>query len=303
MAMSPRLALALLLLGTFAIGFSPSFVRLSEIGPVATAIHRVALALPLLFLLVAMGKGGGRSRPQSRGDWAGVVLAGLFFAGDLAFWHWSITNTSVANATLFATSTPIFVTLAGWAWLGERISARFLFGLGLGIGGGVLLAVSSLRTAPGHLFGDLMGLVTALFFSGYLIVVKRLRARLSAAAVMAWPGLVTVAALAVLNLFTGDAWVPASAKGWAILLALALVSHAIGQGLVAQALARLPVSFSALGMLSEPLFAALIAWAILGEAVTLLQAAGGAVILAGIAVARPAIGEDALAPPGSQGLG
>ena len=228
--MSPRPALALLLLGAFAIGFSPSFVRLSEIGPVATAIHRVALALPLLFLLVAMGKGGGLARPQSRGDWAGVVLAGLFFAGDLAFWHWAITNTSVANATLFATSTPIFVTLAGWAWLGERISARFLFGLGLGIGGGALLAVSSLRTTPAHLFGDLMGLVTALFFSGYLIVVKRLRARLSAAAVMAWPGLVTVAALVALNLFTAEAWVPASAKGWAILLALALVSHAIGQG-------------------------------------------------------------------------
>ena len=301
--MSPRPALALLLLGAFAIGFSPSFVRLSEIGPVATAIHRVALALPLLFLLVAMGKGGGLARPQSRGDWAGVVLAGLFFAGDLAFWHWAITNTSVANATLFATSTPIFVTLAGWAWLGERISARFLFGLGLGIGGGALLAVSSLRTTPAHLFGDLMGLVTALFFSGYLIVVKRLRARLSAAAVMAWPGLVTVAALVALNLFTAEAWVPASAKGWAILLALALVSHAVGQGLVAQALARLPVSFSALGLLSESLFAALIAWAILGEAVTPLQAAGGAVILAGIAVGRPTTGKDALAPPGSQGLG
>ena len=44
---SNRVALFLLLAGTFAIGFSPTLVRLSEIGPVATAVYRVALALPV----------------------------------------------------------------------------------------------------------------------------------------------------------------------------------------------------------------------------------------------------------------
>jgi drug/metabolite transporter (DMT)-like permease len=71
------------------------------------------------------------------------------------------------------------------------------------------------------------------------------------------------------------------------LITLALVSHAAGQGLLAQALARLPASFSAVAMLSEPLFAAAIAWVALGEAVTALQAAGGVVILLGIITARP----------------
>ncbi len=285
--MTDRLALALLLAGTFAIGFSPTFVRLSEIGPVATAVHRVALALPVLFLVTGLQRGGERARPETAGDWSGIVLAGVFFAGDLAFWHWSIIGTSVANATLFATSTPIFVALAAWAWFGERITRRFVIGMGLSIAGGLLLAGSSYQTAPGHLLGDLYGLITALFFSAYLLAVKRLRARLSAAAVMAWSGAVTAAALAVLNLAVGEVWAPASLAGWAIVIALALISHAAGQGLVAQALARLPVSFSALAMLSEPLFAALIAWAILGEAVGALQAAGGVVILAGIFLARP----------------
>ncbi len=285
--MTNRLALALLLAGTFAIGFSPTFVRLSEIGPVATAVHRVALALPALFLVTGLQRGAERSRPETTGDWAGVALAGLFFAGDLAFWHWSITETSVANATLFATSTPIFVTLAAWAWFGERITRRFLVGLSLSVSGALLLAGSSYETAPGHLLGDLYGLITALFFSAYLLTVKRLRERLSAAAVMAWSGAVTAAALAVLNLAVGEVWTPPSLAGWAVLIGLALISHAAGQGLVAQALARLSASFSAVAMLSEPLFAALIAWAILGEAVTALQAAGGMVILAGIFLARP----------------
>jgi len=299
---SNRLAVLLLLAGTFAIGFSPTFVRLSEIGPVATAVHRVALALPLLFLVLAVEPRRGattpsRALPETVADFRDLVLAGLFFAGDLAFWHWSITETSVANATLFATSTPIFVTIAAWLWLGERITRRFMAGLALSLAGAAMLAGSSYQSAPGHLYGDFLGVVTALFFSGYLLMVKRLRARFSAAAIMAWSGVVTAITLAGLNLWAGEQWLPLSLSGWAILIGLALLSHAAGQGLVAQALARLPASFSAVGMLSEPIFAAIIAWIVLHEAVTPLQAAGGVVILAGIVLARPRNSANAGAAP------
>lgn len=290
--MTNRVALFLLLAGAFAIGFSPTLVRLSEIGPVATAVYRVALALPVLFAVLAIeprasASTSARAVPAGWREWRDVALTGLFFTGDLVFWHWSITETTVANATLFATSTPIFVTLAAWLWLGERITGRFLVGLALSLGGAAMLAGSSYQSAPGHLIGDFYGVVTALFFSGYLLMVKRLRATLSAAAIMAWSGIVTAAGLAVLNIFVGEAWTPLSLAGWAILIALAVVSHAAGQGLVAQALARLPASFTAVAMLAEPLFAAAIAWLVLNEAVTPLQAAGGGVILAGIVAARP----------------
>src|ERR1700738_629245 len=45
-----RLALPALLAGGIAIAFSPIFVRLSELGPIATGFHRLFLALPLLWL-------------------------------------------------------------------------------------------------------------------------------------------------------------------------------------------------------------------------------------------------------------
>jgi drug/metabolite transporter (DMT)-like permease len=295
------LALFLLLAGSFAIGFSPTFVRLSEIGPVATAVHRVALALPLLFLVLAVQPREGattpsRALPETAADVRDLILAGLFFAGDLAFWHWSIMETTVANATLFATSTPIFVTLAAWLWLGERITRRFLVGLALSLAGAAMLAGSSFQSAPGHLYGDFLGVVTALFFSAYLLTVKRLRQRMSAAAIMAWSGVVTAVMLAGLNLWAVEQWLPLSLSGWAILIGLALISHAAGQGLVAQALGRLPASFSAVGMLSEPVFAGIIAWVVLHEAISPLQAAGGGVILAGIVLARPRNFADAGAP-------
>src|SRR3972149_4488514 len=59
-----------------------------------------------------------------------IIAAGLFFAGDLAVWRWSILLTSVANATLLANLAPIFVTLAVWLLWGRRPTAMFLAGLG-----------------------------------------------------------------------------------------------------------------------------------------------------------------------------
>jgi drug/metabolite transporter (DMT)-like permease len=68
-------------------------------------------------------------------------------------------------------------------------------------------------------------------------------------------------------------------------VALALVSHLAGQSLIAFALGYLPASFSSVTLLLQPLLAALLAWVVLKERLTLAQWIGGAVILSGIFVA------------------
>jgi drug/metabolite transporter (DMT)-like permease len=79
---------------------------------------------------------------------------------------------------------------------------------------------------------------------------------------------------------------PLSAYGWAILLGLALISHAAGQGLIAFALAHLPATFSSVGLLLQPVIAAVFAWTLLAEPLVPLQIAGGVVVLIGIYLAR-----------------
>ena len=100
-----RFALLALFAGATGIACSPIFVRLSELGPSATAFHRVFLALPLLWLWLALEpRGRTKAHRTGRSDGWLLILAGVLFAGDLGVWHWSIAYTSVANATLFATS-------------------------------------------------------------------------------------------------------------------------------------------------------------------------------------------------------
>lgn len=284
-AAQDRGALALLVLGALALGFAPIFVRLSDVGPVATAFWRILLALPVF----ALGGNGSAHRPTAR-DHLGLALAGICFAGDLATWHWSIHLTSVANSTLLANMAPLFVALIAWTALHERISRGFVAGLGVALLGVVLLMGGDVALGPDYLAGDALALITALFLSGYIVIVKQLRARLSTAAIMTWSGATTALVLLIVSLASGETLVAPGWHGWAVLIGLALISQAGGQGSIAYALAHLPAAFSSLVLLIEPVAAALFAWVLLAEPMSAPQLAGGVVILVGIALARRAGG-------------
>jgi drug/metabolite transporter (DMT)-like permease len=281
-------ALAALLLGAVLVGASPIFVRLSELGPMATAFYRPFLAIPVLMLWMATDRrqNPASRKPAGRGDYFRLLLAGAFFSGDLAFWHLSIMNTSVANATLFANFAPIFVTLGAWLLFAQGVTRQYLTGMALALAGAAVLAGESFALAPENLLGDFFGLVTAMFLASYILAISRLRAGFSTATTMAWSSVGTAAVLLPVALLSGEEMIAATLYGWMILVGLALLSHAAGQGAIAYALAHLPAGFSSVGLLLEPVAAALLAWVLLAEAVSLWQAAGGAVILWGIVLAR-----------------
>ena len=278
------IALAALLLGACSIAFAPIFVRLSETGPTASAFWRTALAVPFLW-------GWVMAAPRAPGDSASplalpMLLAGLFFAGDLAVWHFSILFTSVANSTLLANLAPIFVTVGAWALFGQRVTRTFLAGMTIAMAGAFVLVGPSFGLGDRQLLGDALGVVTAMFYGAYMLAVKHLREARSTARVMAVSTTVCAAALLPLAAVSGETMLPATGTGWLTLFGLALVCQTAGQSLIAYAMAHLPASFSSVSLLLQPAMATLYAWAILGERAGLAQLAGGAVILAGIWLAR-----------------
>jgi drug/metabolite transporter (DMT)-like permease len=288
-ARTEKLALTALFSGAAGIAFAPIFVRLSEVGPVATAFWRTGLAVPVLALWLAIET---RQRPHRRyatpRDRMLLCLAGLFFAGDLALWHWSITLTSVANSTLLANMAPIFVTLGAWLLFRHRVRPAFLLGMGVALGGAFILMGQSLSFGSTHILGDGLGIITAMFYGAYIITVSRLATGFSTATIVTWSAAATSAALMPLALASDGDLFPHTAYGWSVLLGLAILSHAGGQSLIAYALAHLPASFSAVGLLAQPVMAAALAWIILAEPLGWLQALGGAIVLGGILIARRA---------------
>lgn len=284
-----RLALFALIAGALCIGLSPILVRLSEVGPVATAFYRVFLGLPFMLAWMSVENRVDPDRPSgpvSGKDRLLLLLPGLFFAGDLGFWHWSINLTSVANATLFANFAPIYVTLVSVVVFKERFNHTFIAALVIALAGAVILMSSSASFSSQYIKGDILGMITAVFYAGYLLTIGRLRARFSTGTIMFWSSLSASLVLFPVSWFTGVFALPDTSFGWTILAVLAWVSHLGGQGLIAYALAHLSTAFSSLSLLLQPVISAMLAWVLFGESLGPVQIGGGLIVLAGIYLAR-----------------
>lgn len=288
-------AFAALVVGAVAMSASSIFVRFAaaEVGPFASAFWRMALSLPFI---VAWERLERRAVPRrdatGRAHTLYPILAGLAFTGDLVFWHLSILNTSVANATFFATLMPVFVIGITWLVLRRPVRRASFAGIAVCLLGGGVLMGKTMSVNPERLAGDVYGVVTALFFGLFFLAVGHARQQGGGAArvtliqtAVTAGGLLAIAAAH--SLLTGVGFFPKTVDGVLALLGLALVSQTAGQGLMTVSLGRLPTVFSSLVIFIEAITAAILGWMVLGEPLTLEQAAGGVLILAGIVVAKP----------------
>lgn len=277
-------ALVALLLGAVTMGISPVFVRWAEVGPLTSAFWRVFLALPLLWAWARMERGSGK--PQ--GGWSPAqVICGILFAGDLFFWHLAIFNTTIANATLLATMAPAWVMLGSGLILGEKATRAMWFGLLICIAGAASLVGASFNLADGHFLGDAFGVLTSFFFGCYFLSTRFARRSVGPGTLMFRSSIVTAACLLLVALAREDQFFPHTWEGIAALCVISLLSHAVGQGLLAFALGRLNAGFSALVIFLEAVTAAGFAWIAVGERLSIWQGLGGMMIFVGIWMARP----------------
>lgn len=280
------LALAILFLS-----FTPIFFRWSELAPTASAFYRAFLTIPIFWIWAAVearrqpSTGLARTRFRQSDLWL-MIFAGAVFAGNISAYAWAVHLTSVANASLLSNLAPIFVALASFLLFGERVSRRFIAAMVAAIAGVTILVGNKLRIGESELMGDALGVLSSFAFAFYLMAVGRLRLRQRSSIVMAAGVLVTALCLLLLALATGESLVPPTMLGWADLLALALVSHALGQGLLAVALAHVSATFSAVSLLVLPVTAVFYGWLFFGEPLTLNQAIGAPIVLASVLVAR-----------------
>lgn len=282
-----ELSLLLILIGGACTGFSGIFVRLSEIGAIATGGWRLAIAT-LVLLPLAVGAGGGAKdfawRPSPI-----LLLAGLFFAVDMCFYHWSLGLTSVAHATLIVNLAPLVALSAGFMLFGEQLGPAKLFGLAASLGGAFLMTAMRADTA-GTLAGNGLAALGMVGYSLYLIAVKQARVKHDTLSIMVWSSATCALVMFAIALAAGEQILPHTVEGWAIVIALGVVAHVFGQGLVAFGMRTAPVGLASILLLIQPVVAAVAAWIMFGEGYGGLEMAGALLVLAGLAVATRARG-------------
>lgn len=283
-----KLALFYLIIGAIAIGFAPIFVRLSEVGPIVTGFWRVAIAFPILTLL-SIGQGSTHpndaEKPHFK-DYLWILFAGVLFGGDLATWHLSIHYTTIANSTLLANFSPVLIALWGWLVLHKPPQKKLVIGLLLAIVGVAILINPGLHIDNKTLLGDSLAFITAFFYAGYLLVLSHARKKFTAFSAMAISTFSSMFTLFIITLFSGETFFPHTEMAWLILIALALFSHILGQGLIAYALPYLSVTFASTALLVQPMVAAIAGWIGFSEYLSLVQMLGILIALAGIFLAK-----------------
>ncbi len=278
---SGRLAFPAMLVGSASLAFGPWMVRIADVGPVASGFWRLALATPVLFLLVRLR--GEPLRVSSRLLWP-LVAAGIFFAADLAAWHLGIVRTTLANAVLFGNSASIAFAAYGFV-IARRLPGRMvtvamvlaMIGIGLLIG-------RSVDLSPRHLAGDLLSLAAAGFYTLYLIVVGQARAGgLKPLPLLAWASAAGAAALLPAALLIDGRILP---DLWWPLLVLALSSQVFGQGLIVYAVGHLQPVVVGLCLLVQPVIAAVIGLTLFGEKLGAVDMTGALLVLIGLVLVR-----------------
>jgi len=280
-----RVGVVALVVGTAIIAWSGVLARFLDVGPLAGAAWRMGLAVPALAAWARVLQRGRTSSPTLRPVAGLLILAGLAFALDVGSFHISLTGTKVANATFIGNVAPILTVVGGALFFRERPSGRVWLALALALVGAWVMAGMAAPMQVGY--GDAFALSAAIAYASYLLIIKQLRVRLDAATATLWSAVVSAILLAGAAWLHGETMIPSSAFGWMIVALLGFVTHATGQGLTSVAMGRAPVSLVALVLLAQPPFSALIAWLMLGEAMTPLQIAGGALILVAVVLSRP----------------
>jgi drug/metabolite transporter (DMT)-like permease len=279
-------AAAMAAAGAVCIAFSGILVRLADVEPSTAAFFRCAYALPALAAIAWWERRRYGARP--RGQQALAWLAGGLFAIDLVAWHHAIAAVGAGLATVLGNVQVVLVALAAWAILGERPERRVVAAVPVVLVGVVLIsgAVGAGAYGADPELGVLLGLLTAVAYTGFLLV---LRAGNRDVRRPAGPLFDATLAAALGSLALGwplgelDLAVSTTAHAW--LVTLALTSQVLGWLLISYSLPRVPAAVTSVVLTLQPVMSVVLAMLLVDEDPSSVQLAGVAVVLGGIALA------------------
>ena len=283
-ATSPPFPLFRLLAGSVCISFSAIFIKLAHIAPDSAGFYRMLFAaLSLLALLRA--KGG--SLAMSRRQLLLLCGCGLTLSLDFMCWHRSILLVGPGLSTLLGNCQVFFTALFSFLFLRQRISTMFMFAVATALVG-LFFVTGGDWEMLGHGFrlGVVLGLSTAVFYSGYIMLLKQALtgSALSGVTAMLVISVVSSVLLGLVVPFGGESFVIPDAGSLFALLGVGVLSTTIGWSLISSAIREIPATLAGLVLLTQPALSFLWDVLIFHRPTTAIEVVGIVLILLGIYV-------------------
>jgi len=266
--------------GAVLISFSPIFVSLVRINPTASAFYRVFIGGIALTLYLLISK---KRFDFNKSVWLFLLMASIFFAADLWFWHRSVIYVGPGLGTLLA-NMQVFIMMMAGIFLYKQMPTRVqLFSVPFAvIGLSMIVGLDWNELKPNYQMGIIFGLLTAICYSSYLISMRQAQQSetnvipIREVAVMS---LMVSMILALTAFFENESLVVEDSYDYLVLLMYGVGSHAIGGIMIASALVRVSTTEVGIALLLQPTLSFI--WEILffNRSFSMIESAGVIIVL------------------------
>tara|TARA_B100001758_G_scaffold234003_1_gene232800 strand:+ start:368 stop:1264 length:897 start_codon:yes stop_codon:yes gene_type:complete len=275
----------LLAFGAMLIGFAPIFVELSSLSPFAIGFYRMFLTIPFLFAVNYAVNKRFSFKVNNKRTIIYAAFASLAFTTDLTLWHFSMTITSISNATIIVNSAPIFVAILSFIIFKEKLSKGFLLSFVITYTGIIGLIYFSNNYINGKVLGDILCLVAAFFYGIYLLIIAKLGKENSLNIIFYTTFFCCI--FSVIPMVIGGGIIfPTSNTEWLNLILLAILCQLGGQYFITHAIGKISASSGSIGLLMQPITATILAAIIFNQILNTAQIIFVFVAMFGIYLAR-----------------
>jgi drug/metabolite transporter (DMT)-like permease len=253
-------------------GFIPILVREVDLSPLTLVFARVTLSCTFLAAtLVVIGR-----RDLLRAPPRSVLALGPLLALHWCLYFAAIKQTSVASAVLVTYTGPVFMALLAPALLREHVPGVSIAALASSLAGIALITMPSGGGEEVRAAGVALALGAAVTMALLIVLLKRYAADVTPVTVAFWEDLVAAIVL-IPTAFVGRIALGGADVAYLLTIGV-LLTGAAGIAYVS-ALRHVPATTAGILMYMEPVAAALLAAALLGEGLTPPVIVGGLLIL------------------------
>ena len=248
-----RQALIRTTMGAVMISFSAVFVKIAQVNPTVSAFYRVFFGgCFLLVILLVRGElrwyGGRFLKP--------ALITGIFFALDLYAWHRSIQYVGPGLATILGNFEVFMVPAVAFVIYREKPSVRLILSIPPAlIGLFMIVGTPWGQLTPDFRLGIYYGIATAVFYTGYLMVFRRMQSEPDSPPVVYTLMVVSFATALFLGLEmvrNGESFAIPDAQTLSALVGLGLMCQTLGWFLIGHSLPRIPAAIAGLLLLLQP---------------------------------------------------
>lgn len=274
----PKIAL---LLGIICISIFPILVKLELAPPIVTAFYRMGVAAALL---VPYALFTGQLKMPSFKLLALTVLCGAIFAMDVAVWNIAIQQSTATQATLLTNLSPVWVGIGAFLFLKNKPTTNFWIGTSIAIVGMMALVGFHFFLNLDFNLAFVFAILSGVFYAIYMLISKRVLYDVEVMPFITTSTLTSAIFLAILSYANNEPFIGYSNTGWLVFLVQGVVCQLMAWLFLGYATKHMKATRVTVSLLSQAVLTSFLAWAFIGEQITMQMIIGGIILLFGIRI-------------------